>query len=263
VSVHAENAINSPRTVPLTFVVTPPMPAFPPSGIVNAGSYVGGAVAPGELVTIFGANVGPVQPASGEIGSNDRLATQVAGVRVLFDGVPAPIVATSSTQTSCVVPFNVQGKESVAVQVEIDGFKSAPATVPVTATLPGIFSADSTGQGQGAILNQDGSLNTPANPAAPGSVIALYMTGAGVTQPAQLDGAITTGPNLPIPVAPVVARIGGVESQVEYFGGAPGLVAGAIQINIRVPNTPGTAVPVQVIVGEQPSQFVLVSVSEP
>ena len=262
-SIQAENASNSPRTIPVSFVVTPPLAAFPPSGVVNAASYVGGGVAPGELVTIFGDHVGSSPPAGGVIGPDNRLATMVADIRVLFDGVPAPIVATSSTQTSCVVPFNVQGKSSVAVQVEIKGFKSAPVTVPVLAALPGIFSANASGQGQGAILNQDGSLNTPENPAAPGSVITLYVTGAGIMQPPQLDGAITSGPNPPAPVASLVARIGGVEAYIEYYGAAPGLVAGAIQINIRVPNTPGVAVPVQVVIGGQPSQFVLVSVAEP
>ena len=45
--------------------------------------------------------------------------------------------------------------------------------------------------------------------------------------------------------------IGGVEAEVVYAGGAPGLLAGVVQVNARVPIgiTPGDAVEVKFVVG--------------
>jgi uncharacterized protein (TIGR03437 family) len=127
--------------------------------------------------------------------------------------------------------------------------------VNVAPASPGIFALDASGKGGGAILNQDTSVNSPQNPAAKGSVIVLYATGGGQTNPPGRDGQIANAPNLPAPVLPVKVRIGGVESQVQYAGAAPGFIAGAMQINVRVPETaPSGNVPVILEIGGWPSQ---------
>ena len=103
---------------------------------------------------------------------------------------------------------------------------------------PGVFSADSTGQGPGAILNADNSLNSAGNPAQPGGIVIVYGTGAGQTTPPGVDGAVA-GPELAEPVLPVKVFIGGVEAVVDYAGSAPGLVAGVLQVNVRIPESLG------------------------
>jgi uncharacterized protein (TIGR03437 family) len=124
----------------------------------------------------------------------------------------------------------------------------------VSEAAPGIFSLDSSGRGPGAILNQDGSLNGTLNPAAPGSVIVFYATGEGLTDPPSEDGKVA-GTVLPKPVLPVTVKIGGVEAEVIYAGAAPGLTAGVMQVNARVPADLAQlgAVGIELIVGERSS----------
>ena len=97
--------------------------------------------------------------------------------------------------------------------------------------------------------------NVSDNPAAAGSVIVLYATGAGQTSPLLPDGSVVTADNLPIPVLPVTARVGGLKAEVLYAGGAPGMVAGVLQVNLRVPDaTPSGLSLVVLQVGGQTSQ---------
>ncbi len=261
ITVQADTAVNSPQVIPVLFEVTPPLPVFEATAVVNAASYAGGGVAPGELVTIFGENIGPEEPAGAVIGPDGKLSTVTGGTRILFDGIPAPMIAASRRQSTCVVPFEIRGRDRVMVQVEVDGWLSSAVSIPVLETKPGVFSADSSGRGQGAILNEDGTLNTPENPAPVGSVITLFLTGAGEMSPPGVDGSINPAADPPVPLAPAVVRIGGVEAQVEFLGGAPGLVAGVVQINVRAPATPGDQVPVQVLFAGRSSNIVYVSVA--
>ena len=127
------------------------------------------------------------------------------------------------------------------------------AAVPVVSSVPGIFSADSSGKGQGAILNQDQSRNSSSRPAAPGSVIVLFATGEGQTQPIGSDGFVT-GTTLPKPMLPVSVTVGGVKAQVIYAGEAPTLVSGVLQVNAIVPPTLSTGnQPVVLTVGSAQS----------
>ena len=132
-------------------------------GVLNGASLLPGPVAPGEIVTLFGAAIGPAS--------------------VLFDGVPAPILYSGPSQINLVVPFEVQNKPNTQVQVVQGTQTVAQLQVPVADASPAIFAADGSGAGAGAILNQDYSLNTPSTPAAKGSVVMIFATGAGQTDP--------------------------------------------------------------------------------
>jgi uncharacterized protein (TIGR03437 family) len=226
-------------------------PQISAAGVVNAASYEGGAVSPGEIVAIFGVSMGPGNLAGAQITSPNFLDNSLAGARVYFDGIAAPLVYTSAKQLGAIVPYEVAGKTSTQMQVEYLGAFSDPVNVPVSPAAPGIFTGDFSGKGQGAIVNQDGTLNSAANPAARNSTISLYGTGEGQTAPAGLDGKIASG-SPPKPALPVKVTIGGIAAEVTYAGGAQGLVAGGMQINVRVPAdlTPGNAVPVMVSVGD-------------
>ena len=120
--------------------------------------------------------------------------------------------------------------------------------------VPALFTVNGSGMGQAAILNQDGTVNSPSNPAERGSVISVFMTGAGRMTPAQPDGSLgPPSPPFPAPVLGVGASIG----QVLYAGAAPGLVAGAVQVNVRISEevTPGDRVPIVVYIGNYSSGF--------
>jgi uncharacterized protein (TIGR03437 family) len=228
----------------------------------NAASYASGMVAPGEIVTLYGSNIGP-SPAAGlqfTSPSKQSITNSLGGAQVLFDGNAAPLIYASATQINAIAPLGLAGKASTQVQVSYQGSLSNTITLPVAAAAPGIFAADASGVGGGAILNQDSSLNGRLNPAGRGSVVAIYLTGTGATNPASTDGAVT-GNTLPLPsVAQMVAvTIGGVSvpaSQIVYSGAAPGSVEGLTQIDAYVPQsvTPGPAVPVVVTIGGVASQ---------
>ncbi len=228
-------------------------PAPTVAAVVNAASYAGGGVSPGMIVTLAGTGIGPDALAGAAV-VNGALATTVSETRVLFDGVPAPIIYVSARQSSVVVPYAVAGKSSVPLVVEYQGARSAPLTVPVIVTGPALFAANASGTGPGAFLNQDGSLNTATNAAARGSVAILYGTGEGQTNPPGQDGRLVGTP-LPTPVAGVQVTIGGQRADVLYAGGAPGLTPGLFQLNVVVPTLAQTGdQPVVIRVGNNESQ---------
>jgi uncharacterized protein (TIGR03437 family) len=140
------------------------------------------------------------------------------------------------------------------VQVESAGVLSASVTQATAASAPAIFTADSSGGGPAAALNQDFSLNTPTTPAARGSVITIYGTGEGRTSPPGVTGGVT-GADLKSPVLDISATIGGQPTTVVYAGSAPGLVAGVLQVNLRVPdNAPSGPAPVVLKIGNSTSR---------
>jgi uncharacterized protein (TIGR03437 family) len=222
------------------------------AAVVNGASNLAGAIAPGEVVVIFGTGIGPAllaqnQPAGGLLGA------ELAGSAILFNGVAGPIIYASAAQVSAIVPYGVSGS-SVQVVAQYQGASSAPVAVPLALAAPALFTAIPTGKGQAAALNQDNSFNSATYPAAPGSVIVLYATGEGQTTPAGVDGKIAAVP-APKPVQGVTVTIGGQGAVVQYAGGVPGSTAGLMQINAVIPAAipSSSAVPVSIAVGTQSS----------
>ena len=203
------------------------------STIVNGASFLHGPIAPGEIVTIFGANMGPTEQAGPDL-EGESISETAGGTRVLFDGLPAPLLFTSANQINTVVPFGVTGPTS-QVQVLYHGNPVATATKTIRPAAPAVFALDGSGGGPGAILNQDGSVNSESNPAKRGSVVVLFTTGGGVTNPPSQDGLLTVFP-YPAPNLKVSVTIEGEPAEVIYAGAAPGLVAGVMQINAVVPD---------------------------
>jgi len=141
------------------------------------------------------------------------------------------------------------------MQVVSNNEVSASITLPVVAALPGLFTSNGSGKGEGAILNQDSSVNGASNPAAQGSVIVLYGTGGGQTNPASIDGGFNPLNADGVLLLPVTVTIGGQPATVNYAGPAPGLVDGVMQINAVLPSGIASgAVPVVVQVGTASSQ---------
>ena len=243
----------------ITLLAIPPvaLPVERPfvTAVTNAASY-DSAIAPGQMVVVWGSHMGPDKPVPLQQDSNGLVSSTAGEVRILFDGIPAPMVYAVSTQCSAVVPYFGATKTTTHVQVEYKGVRSEPVEVAIGATAPGLFTMDFSGKGQGAILNEDNvTRNSASAPARPGSVVILWGTGEGITDPPGVDGRPAVDV-LPKPLGPVSVEIGGLPAAVEYAGAAPGNIPGLLQINARISQdvTPGDRVPLRVKVGNRTSQ---------
>jgi uncharacterized protein (TIGR03437 family) len=247
---------NATATNLFSLTINPGAPSISASGILNAASYSGGGVAPGEMITIFGSGLGPNVIVGLQLDSRGYVSTALGGTQVLFDGVAVPLIYALAGQVSAMVPYAVSTKSSTQVQVAYQGQVSNPVTLPVLSVEPGIFTLDSSGRGPGAIVNQDGTVNSASNPASGGSIVLIYATGEGQTNPAGVDGKPDNVP-APTPVAqPVTAIIGGLDAPVLYAGGVPGLIAGVLQVNLQIPSgvAAGNAIPVVLTIGGKATQ---------
>ncbi len=224
------------------------------ASLLHGASFQSVPVVPGCVMAVVDrgglpGEIGPPFLTSLRLDASGRVATELADTKVLFDGVPAPILYAYAAQVGFVVPYSVAGKSKVKVQLIYKGEETYPIEFNVADALPGIFTMDSSGQGQAAMLNQDGTLNGPANPAAKGSVVVFYATGGGQTDPPGVDGEITKDV-LARPRLPVGVWIQGREAEVLYAGAAPGIVSGVMQVNIKLPmDIPSGAVSVTMTLG--------------
>jgi uncharacterized protein (TIGR03437 family) len=221
-------------------------PAVAEGGVVNAFSGEGGAVAPGQAVSIFGSGLGPAPGiALGYDRQTGLLPASGPGVSVRWNEFPAPLYFVSADQLNVQVPYELEGVSEARLVVAVNGPTSEPMMVPVAATRPGLFPR---------IWNEDGTLNSPGNPASVGSIVVLYATGQGVTTPRSRTGAFPTD-GYPEPREATSLRIGGVEAEVIFRGQAP-RTTGVMQINARVPQgvTADAAVPVNLSIGGGTSQ---------
>ena len=248
-------SVGSLPAVTANFTVTPVLRS--PGGVVSAATFLEGGVSPGLIVTLFGTGIGPAVLASNTAGPDGKFSTMLAGTQVLFDGFAAPLIYASSTPTSALVPHEVAQQTQTQVRLVYQGVASLPQTVAVLPAQLGLFSANSKGSGQGAVLNQNNSFNSSANPAKRGEIVVLYGTGEGQTAPPGMDGqtAIATYPK---PATPISVKIGGRDAEVLYYGAAPGLVAGVLQINVRIPSAiPDGDATVQILEGSAQSPAVI------
>jgi uncharacterized protein (TIGR03437 family) len=180
-------AVQNPNSDPsnvLSVAVGIAAPVFSEASVTNAASFTSGPVAPGEIITIFGANL---------------------DAKVTLDNIPATLVYSSATQVSVTVPYSITGPTTI-----LRSGSSAPVTLLVAPSAPGIFTA----------------VADPAN----AGIVTLYATGCGTL----------TSDSLPRCALPISMTVNGQPADVLYAGIAPGLVEGANQINIRLPNGIGT-----------------------
>jgi len=250
--------------ISVTLIVTGPVI----TSVANSASYAGGPLAPGEMVTLFAAPSGAFGPSTGVSLTSDlivdnKLPTSLGGVQVFFNGVAAPLIYASATQINTIVPYEVAGAANVQVTAQYQGQTSAPFSVRAVAAQPALFTATSTGIGQGAVGQYDAfgnymGMNSPTNPVTRGSVITLYATGEGKTSSA-VTGLITaaraTAPYTPQPQFAPAVLIDGQPATVVFYGEVPGVVAGMMQVNVIVPTGARTGnVPVSISMGTAYSQ---------
>ena len=224
-----------------------------PTGVVSAASFLPQFIAPGEIVSIFWADMGPATPAAASPGPDGRFPTFLADTKVFFDDIQAPLLYVDRNQINAIVPYGLAGRAGTHLYVEYQGRKSNIVELSMAPTSPALFTLGASGQG--AILNQDFTVNSASNPAATGSIVMLYATGEGQTSPPGVDGLIAGG-QPPKPVLPVTVQMNRIEAEVLYAGGVQTLVAGVIQVNVRVPQNvaPGNSVFVVIQAGGASSQ---------
>lgn len=274
ITITAPGVLASPITVAVTLGITAaaaPVPTYITNSSQPTTGY--GAIAPGEIITIRGTNLGPATPASGTsftVGSSGTISSTLAGVQVLFDTIPGIPIYVSATQINVVVPWEIAGRTSTNVVVAYNSVESAPIPQAVAAVAPGIYTQNATGSGQAAVINYSPTAasvyNGPSGgtyygtsittaPAPEGSEIVLYLTGGGLTNPPLTDGTLTPSTQL-YPLdnwtqgsSVVTATVGNVPATVLYAGAAPTLINAAVQVNLLLPTgVTGSAVPVVITI---------------
>jgi uncharacterized protein (TIGR03437 family) len=198
-------------------------------GIASAaGGVIGPAVAPGEVVSLFGTRLGPARAAVAEAASNGKMPTMLAGTQVLFDGIPAPLLYVSEDQVNAVAPFGLSPPKNTTVRV-VAGSETSPDMQGVgVPSRPTVFSRF----GAAAAINEDGTANAASNPAKLGSVVSIWVTGVGRVFPSPEDGQVATAAQENHCCGVYLSER---SAEVLYSGAAPGMVAGVVQINFRVP----------------------------
>ncbi|HKE29663.1 MAG TPA: SBBP repeat-containing protein [Bryobacteraceae bacterium] len=194
-------------------------------------------VAPGECVTLFAQGVG----ASGS-------------PQVFFDTFPAALLYTGSDQINLLVPFEIAGQNSTHLRVVAGSQTAYNADIAVLPSQPDIFR--SAGSTAAAAFNQDGTVNSAAHPATPGSIVTLWVSGAGMFSSFTADGsAVAVKGPYPALAQPLSVTAGGAAAKLLYGGAAPGSVAGLVQVNFQLPPAvTGPSVPLAVTVGNWTSR---------
>ncbi len=211
-------------------------PYIDPTGIVNAASFspFTAGISGGEFVTLFGSNLAP----GTDIFTGAPFPTTLNGVQVLVNGAAAPIYYVTTGELAFVVPFATASFPVASIQVISNNVASNVVTMLVNSTTPGVFTANSSGLGYGAVEHADGSLVTQASPAQPGDTVVTFVSGLGTVLPPITDGTPGPSPTLSntAPAGDITADINGTAATVQYAGLAPYLV-GLYQLNVTIPTT--------------------------
>jgi uncharacterized protein (TIGR03437 family) len=207
--------------------------------LLNAATMYGNVftgVAPVELITLTGLGIGPDTAVAYQPGPQGQIPNQLAGVQVFFDGSPVPVLYAQSRQINALAPAGIANQAVTSVAVTYNNQLFGPVSVPVVVASPGIFRLQVGASGQALAMNQDNTTNSPSNPAATGSIVTVWATGFGPTDPACTPGGL----NVPeaTGLAPgVIAKVL-QEGTAVYAGSAPGLPCGVVQLNFQVPDVP-------------------------
>jgi len=212
-----------------------------------------GPVAPGQLITLYGAGIGPAESASASISGPNPVPTSLGGVTVTFDDVPSPVFYVAANQINASVPFEVAPNQATVMKVMMNGSVVATRQFAVTASSPGLFIDTSIrnqpcqsyfANGSAAVaLNADGTKNSCVNPARAGSQVTVFLNGIGgyVGNVPPVTGSIV-GPGPYALGTAVDVRAGTLSLQAGPVLPWAGMIAGLYQVKVTMPDF-GTPLP--------------------
>lgn len=279
VTLTSNAANNAQVSVPVAFTVRAAgAPLINISGIINIADYALDNVSPGDILAVFGDQLASPGTLSANSGL-PPLATQLGGVQVLVNNVPAPLYFSSPGQVNFQLPYEAPAGQPATVQVVANGVPGNVRSVNVAASAPKlmVWGGNIISGGYGIIVNQDYSLTLPSTtavsgyvtrPAKPGETLTIYCVGLGQTTPGATTGAgASSSPLQSVPK--VTVTFGGgfqgrpVNATPLYAGLTPTQV-GLYQVNVTIPaDVPlGSAVPVTVNVNGTLSNFVYLAISK-
>jgi uncharacterized protein (TIGR03437 family) len=216
-------------------------PACLSGNVLNAATQsANNGVTAGELITLMGFGIGPDTGVAYQPDAQGQIPRQLAGVQVLFDGAPVPVLYAGSRQINAIAPVELLGKMTTSVAVTYNGQQFGPIQAPVIFGSPGIFRLQIGKSSQAVAWNQDQTLNGPSNPAARGSVVTIWTTGYGPTDPSCTTGGLNVPQASGLSPGMVAQIFDGRVYKAVYAGSAPGLVCGVVQEDIQVPASAGT-----------------------
>jgi uncharacterized protein (TIGR03437 family) len=212
ITVTVPGATNSPFSIPVDFSVIG-TGAPNQTAVDSSASFTPGFASPDSILTLFG----PLQACT-------------STPQILVGGSAVPVLFANSTQVNFVIPGMVSttSGNDATIQVVCNGNPVETVSVPAATVDPAVYTQTGTGTGQASIVNADGTVNAPGNPAIPGTYLSVYGTGFGPLNPPSPDG-------LQRLTYPVTATIGGVSVPVLYAGQAPTETVGLVQINLQLP----------------------------
>jgi uncharacterized protein (TIGR03437 family) len=237
--------------------LTPTLPLLgelaQPLGWANAASLQSGPIAPGSDISIFGSGLGPLTALTAALQGPMIIGTRLGDTQVFFDNTPAALFYVQDSQINAQVPFETAGRTTVKMEVRIKGLSIGSANVPIASASPGVFTW-SGGTGPAIAMNGSGfTLNSASTPAAQTSVIIVFGTGGGPTNPSGVDGRIPDTHPATL-ILPVSATIGGEPANVTWAGDSMGNPE-MTEFDIVIPsNTPSGPQPVVVTIAGNSSQ---------
>ncbi len=238
-------------------------PRFTSESVVHAASFAAGPVAPGQIVSIFGAGLGPATAVRGAVDPETGLmSAALAGASVSVEGEPAPLLYARESQINAQIPYEIAGRENVRLAVSYGGVAGPGAALAVSPARPALFLVP--GSMSALVLNENGRLNSPSQPARPGESVMLFGSGQGETSPPDVTGRPASAMDARR-IEDVSVTIGGAAAEVVSAGLAPGF-AGVFQIEVRIPDDAagGQETPLSVVIrGESSPAGAVMSVAAP
>jgi uncharacterized protein (TIGR03437 family) len=211
-------------------------PSISTGGIIDGAAFTPGrAVAPGSIISIFGANL------SDSAGSATQfpLPMGINGVAFSFDipaagiSLPARFHYVSATQLNVQVPWELANYASATVKATINYTYSPEVTLNLATYAPGFFAYQSGGQSFASALDSTLAVVTASHPIARGTTVALYLNGLGPVNNQPPDGSPVADASSTTVATPIIT-IGGQPATVTFSGLAPKF-ADLYQVNATVP----------------------------
>lgn len=200
------------------------------STAVTEGADFAELLAPGGISTLFGENL--TDGASIEADSLP-LPTELGGLEVIVDGVPAGLFFVGPGQVNFQNPFEPGTGSSEFILLR-DGLVTEAISAVTVADVPRMFGFfEGEARLPVVVHAADNSVVTSANPAQPGESLVAYLSGVGSLENAPASRTAALGDPLTRTTAVPTVTVGGREAVTLFSGWTPGFV-GLVQVNFTL-----------------------------